>query len=678
MTPAMSDSVLVSFAILNTNWEQRGRSFVDNFVPFVADCLRRSSQREIAVPEVRACLLESFSLDLPAHVIQTLLARGKKVGIVTQQGRLLMRVDKEVKRFDLDEVRAQVAREYEALLSAFADYCAEEFGEEISVDDADLLLMGYVERRSLPVLQEMLGREAKAEAVQPVEGDYLVASFIAHVCEAEPILFGFLERVIKGSMLATALYLPESGAMGRISDLRVVLDTPFLLKALGYEGEAHASASRELTEQLRKMGARLVCLSGTLKEMQGVLDACAGQLRAPRRRREVVMPLVDYCLNNGLSASDVDVLIERLEEDMRSIGVRVIHPPPVTTELSVDEVQLDEVLQLSVGYLREKARRHDLEALTAVFRMRHGEEQRRLENARAIFVTTNGRLVGASREFFREPARGDLVPIAAVAHELGTVVWLKSPVRAPQLPAKLIVADAYAALNPPDETWKKYLDAVERLLASEAISEDDYTILRYSVEARRALMHVTHGRSDAFVVGSLDEILRQARTAAAQELSDQLRQARALLEEEREQHSKAEAEARQRGQAVAAQKELGKRRERALRRSQRRRIEARAEAIAATVARGLYAVVGLSAVAAVYVALPEPFPDLIGGLPRVATLALGGLIVFGAILSMAGLVGGESAASLTARTEALLARRLKKVFVAWFMSDSDGEEPKTG
>jgi hypothetical protein len=664
----MRDSVLISFAILNTNWEQRRRSFVDNFVPFIADCLRRSAQPQVAVPEVQSCLSESFSLDLPAHVIQTILARSKKTGLVRQQGRVLVKSERLAKGVDLGEVRAHIAREYEALLAAFCDYARDEFNEALAIEDADRHLMGYIERRSLPVLRQLMGRNVGEETIDPIEGDYLVGSFITNVCRAEPVLFSFLERIVKGSMLATALYLPEPGSMSSsIRDLRVVLDTPFLLKVLGYEGDAQAAASREMTDQLRRMGARLVCLYGTLKETRGVLDGCAAQLRAPRRRREVVMPVVDYCLNNGLLSSDVDVLSERLEDDLRSIGIRVVHPPAVTPELSVDEDNLDAALQGAVGYVREKARRHDLEALTAVYRMRDGEEQRRLETARAIFVTTNGRLVAASRKFFQEPVRGDLVPIAAVAHELGTVVWLKSPVRAPDLPQKLIVADAFAALNPPDETWKMYLDAIDRLRSTEALSDDDYNILRYSVEGRRSLMHVTHGRVEAFVAGSLDEILRRARTAAAQELSERLRQTESLLEAERDSVRSAHSDTRQREQALAAQAELARSRERELLRSHRRQVEARAEVLAAAVARGLFTLLALSVLAGVLLSLPSPFPNLLTGIPRIAVFAAGIFIAIGVGLSLGGVVSGISIVSLTSRIEEIVARWLKAKFTRWFI-----------
>ncbi len=64
---SMQESVLVSFAILNTNWEARHTSYIDNFVPFVSDCLRTSGSPAVSGVEVQACLRDRFGLQIPLH-----------------------------------------------------------------------------------------------------------------------------------------------------------------------------------------------------------------------------------------------------------------------------------------------------------------------------------------------------------------------------------------------------------------------------------------------------------------------------------------------------------------------------------------------------------------------------------------------------------------------------------
>lgn len=101
-----------------------------------------------------------------------------------------------------------------------------------------------------------------------------------------------------------------------------------------------------------------------------------------------------------------------------------------------------------------------------------------------------------------------------VDHYLTTLVWLKKPMRAPDLPRKRIIADCYAAMNPPPHLWKRYLQEIERLQKKGDISDEDYYLLRYSSEASNALMDTTLGGGQPFTEGTVAEVLESAKAAA--------------------------------------------------------------------------------------------------------------------------------------------------------------------
>lgn len=98
-----------------------------------------------------------------------------------------------------------------------------------------------------------------------------------------------------------------------------------------------------------------------------------------------------------------------------------------------------------------------------------------------------------------------------------TLAWLKDPAGAVDLPRKQMIADSSAAMDPPEHLWRKYLQEAERLRKSGFISEVDFTFLRYSMEARQALMTITFGDSEVFTEGTVPEVLARARKNAAAE-----------------------------------------------------------------------------------------------------------------------------------------------------------------
>ncbi len=67
--------LLVSLAVLKVNWDERGRTYVDNFIPFVGDWLRVTSPQSCSPEEVAEGVRATFGIVLPIPVARTLLSR---------------------------------------------------------------------------------------------------------------------------------------------------------------------------------------------------------------------------------------------------------------------------------------------------------------------------------------------------------------------------------------------------------------------------------------------------------------------------------------------------------------------------------------------------------------------------------------------------------------------------
>ena len=62
------------------------------------------------------------------------------------------------------------------------------------------------------------------------------------------------------------------------------------------------------------------------------------------------------------------------------------------------------------------------------------------------------------------------------------------------------MADCYAATQPDDRLWAKYMAEIERReqMSSRGFTPDEYALLKYSTEAHSALMEQTLGEEEAF------------------------------------------------------------------------------------------------------------------------------------------------------------------------------------
>jgi len=80
------------------------------------------------------------------------------------------------------------------------------------------------------------------------------------------------------------------------------------------------------------------------------------------------------------------------------------------------------------------------------------------------------------------------------------------------------MAQAYAATQPSDALWRKYLKEIDKLRDARQVSPDEYYVLRYTLEAREGVMIVTGGDSDAFSEGTVTEVLERARENVKSEI----------------------------------------------------------------------------------------------------------------------------------------------------------------
>lgn len=356
--------------------------------------------------------------------------------------------------------------------------------------------------------------------------DYVVSDFIVHTFARDPEGFDYLEAIVKGLMLASAVYLPTPAEVGRrFERVTLYFDTRLLLQALGYEGPDAESSMRQTLELAYELGATLATFTDTVTETRGVLSGIANNLKRGTRNEHRRLT-EEWFRTQGFSPSDVELLSENLEADLKGLRIGILDRPSPKVSLTVDEVALEAVLQERVGYQSRPPLLHDLDALTAIHRLRGGQRQSQLERCRALFVTTNTPLVGAARQFFHN---GDqhVVPVAFADEDLATLVWLKRPLDAPDLPRLRIIADCYAALEPGNDLWAKYLDEVDKLKERGSITEDDFFVLRYSLDAKQALMDRTFGSADRVSAEVVEEVLERAQAAIREPEKQRTREAEA-------------------------------------------------------------------------------------------------------------------------------------------------------
>jgi len=601
----------MSLAILTVNWD-RGRDVLDSFVPFVAAHLQRDPDKPVSTLELQKELIQDTGIKIPLGALLAILKRCAARKYLRRDSNVYYPIPETLMTVDFHQVRSEALRQHHCLLNKLQAFSKDRYEFEWSDAEADKNILNYLQEDSLPILQAAVEGDPLPD-FRPTsrKARHIISAFALHLSENDPEGFGCLETVVKGHILSGVLFYPNVGEIeARFTDLSVFFDTPVLLPALGYGDDGTIAQCMDLVELLGDLGAKLRCFHHTREELVGVLEAIANGKRPGAYQSQDPHY---YQTSKRFSLSDVEEMIVTIDEKLNELGVDIVDTPPFTD--LPDEARLEEVLAERIPYSRKQAREKDAQSLAAVARLRKMRRMDRFERAKTILLTGNPVLVAVSRDFFRGIAGGRSIPICMSEGLMTRLAWVKRPMLAPEMPRHAVMALSYAALNPKDELWRRYIDELESRRKVGSISDEQYHILRSSREAREVLMDKTFGLEDAFSAGTVDEVLAHATAVIHGEAVAEVEEAR---EAARLAEQGAEQERRKREQ---------------LERAHVARVDRRAHSVAAIASWLLAGLLTLVGVVGVLATLPGvPLISVDDLLVRIAIWAVAVFTVFAVIV----------------------------------------------
>jgi len=515
----MGTEAITSLAILLVNWDE-GKEYIDNFVPFIGQCIITLNPEVVSAQELQQKLHRDYGLHVPQNTIKSILKKAEKKGYVQRSGEAYIPNHETLQTLNFEAKRQESLRQHNALVQKMQEFADKRYGLSLTPESSEDTLSSYIRMHDMELLECLLTGDALAEAEIGIgmgrKQFYVVQAFVKYIYENDPERSKYLDAIVKGHMLANALILPDLGnARRRFRHTSVYFDTPLILRALGYEGHARQAACTELFDLLKEVGADVFCFRHTRNEVHSVLYACKMALAEADSTRVPYGAAFHHFSRLRFTPADLELEMAILDKNIEKLGVRIEEKPAYVDKYQVDESRLEESLGALVNYPpgRERARTHDVDCLSAVFRLRKGQSYYSMEECHSLFVTPNSSVCQVNTEFFvgENYVNQGSVPIAVTDYALTNILWLKRPMRAPNLPRKYVIAECYAAMEPGDRLWHKYLDKVKQLKERGDISEDEYYLLRETQLARTELTDITMGDEDVFVEGTPQEILERIR-----------------------------------------------------------------------------------------------------------------------------------------------------------------------
>jgi len=532
----MSEAItLTSLAMLKVNLDLRNQNYLDYLVPFVIHVLNKNSSDVITDSQTSQWILDDFGLIIPAAAVQLVLRRLTKRKLLKREHGVYCIVA-DLPEQDIGSKRAEAKRHIDNVLNALREYAQKEYSTNWTKTQANDLILAFLAQFSIDCLRTYTRGTAQSDW-------YIINSFVKHIHINNLPLFESMIILVKAHMLANALICPDLESFSKkFKKVVFYFDTPILLNLLQLHGESEYKTSMELLQILQNLGAKIAMFEHTADEVHKVITGCAQNID----NLEAFGTRITYEMRSqGKTKSDLLLLLNHLDEHYSRLDISQKKTPSYKNiEFQIDELGLEAVIDEELQYFHPQTKKYDINSVRSIYVLRSGSSPVRIEDATAVFVTANTNFARAAYRYGKEHEASKEVSTVITDFALANVAWLKTPLGAPDLPKSELIATSYAALEPGNKLWSKYLEEIEKLETQEDITSRDHEILRYSLVARDELMYLTLGSEEALTVQTVTGILENAKRSLAKEQQE-------LLDEEKKSHEQTKLEKEKLEQQIA-------------------------------------------------------------------------------------------------------------------------------
>lgn len=527
---------LLSLAIVRSNWERKRKDRIENFVPLVGSLLLRKNYENVdgdQLTRLRIDFQEEYGLSVPTHALVSILKRMTKNGCLTKAQNTWVVEKETISKLDISLKSTEIEREFNYLLNTIKNFIKRTTEEEIEEKEIEKALIAFLKDHDLDILFASRNRSLLPKVSASKKVGYLIGTFIQHAHQNDPTSFKYLVDVAIGHALsATLLYEHFEVFQGKLKDVEIHFDTPWIFELLGIKGKAKQEMAIELLELLKAEDAKLRILDINKGELRTNLEICKKDFE--RAKNDKAGHTYSDCLLYGITETDIERLIMKLDEILLAYGIQEnqVSDYNANKVYQIDDNELYDTIILTYEERRgsnsenqkkegkegEKAEEdrtnntvwRDVDSLSGMYRSRMGVMPKSLKECKALFVTTNSSLALASRRFEKKHNKTNhTIPTCVTDSFLGTIIWLATPAKAQNVAEKKLIADSYALIEPSDELITKYLDELEKLKTQKVITDDEYILLRTYKGAFSILNSVTYGELGEFGKDTPQEILAQ-------------------------------------------------------------------------------------------------------------------------------------------------------------------------
>lgn len=471
-------NVLTNSAILTAIWDETQKDNLELIKPFVEFLIGENYKLgdKIDNNNIIKQMDEKFSfVKFPETILIKVYGRLKHI-VERKSGEYYLKKDISNTCQKFKERQTKLQEESEKVINSLENYLKEVNTKFKNIDSQEttILFTIFLEKMGFISLENIKEYENK-ENYKKDQNNFYIAKFIINEFENETIISKYIEKIISGFMLANAIYMQvESDNKETLKKVDIYLDAPLLLNVLNFKTSSQNEAGNLLMQLLKEKKANIFCFRHNFDEVYSILANYKNNISTIREKTLEQLDIDRY------TKSDVDRVMNQLELMLSNRGIIVKETPEYIKngnnyEGVIDEKKLTDFLMENYADNKERIEgvvERDVKSIAAIGRIRKDRICKKIEDCKAIFVTTNYNLVEYAENCL-EQKKYEEIGFLITDIELITILWLKSFKTNPDLPKLKLIENARASLELTSTMMKRVQDVIEKMEKEGTINQAD-------------------------------------------------------------------------------------------------------------------------------------------------------------------------------------------------------------
>jgi len=468
---------LINLALLETLKGENINDEIDLFIPYIALIVNEIESESFNISDVKLGLKERFGINPPESALKSILIRAKKKRVITQSYGVYFKNPEVISRLvhNANHKRNEIENSINRILLNFKEFSLAAHNKTLTLEECEIFLYTFLTEHMSTFVGIIGGQKAKIET-KIKNSQFLTASYITNLYKEQPALSEDLMRVVKGMILSNYIsYADKTTTKRHLENITIYLDSPILLGILGYSGRSKEVALNEFISLIKSLKVHIKVFDITIDEVQRLFSIWAEKLEK-KNYSSFNSKTLELLRSKGIDKARLESESVLLESKLNDLDIDIVNNFKIDEEFNCDFRGLEAFL-IRKGF--ENNLHHDITCVSRVFNLRKGKKISSLNDTFSLFVTLNLNFERYTNSHLINELPRSSIPVVITERLLSTILWLKNPKLFDNLPAKNLLADAYASIYADDRFWSTFITRLELLRKQGDVSENDFMLVRW-------------------------------------------------------------------------------------------------------------------------------------------------------------------------------------------------------